>query len=137
MPVTESKVGAPSGTLTIGGTSFAAQATAVEVRPSRSTSGDAVPLLDGGELPADSTRADTLRISAVQDFTDPAGFQAYSWAHDGEAVAFVWAPNGATGPSFGGTVQVVALAVGGEVRKRLTVDAEWDCVGAVTMTPAA
>lgn len=130
MPTTESKL--DTGTLTIGGTQFAAQASAVKIVPARDTSGDSLPLLDGGELPADSVRSYTLQITAVQDFTDPAGFQRYSWTADGTAVAFTWTPNGHANDTFTGTVQVQALEVGGEVKKRLTVDAEWPCVGDVT-----
>ena len=129
MPATESKLN--TGTLTIGGTEFAAQASAVKIVPSRDSSGDPLPLLDGGELGADSTRSDVLQITAVQDFTDPAGFQRFSWTNDGVTVPFTWVPNGAAQDSFTGQVTVSALEVGGEVKRRLTVDAEWPCVGAV------
>jgi hypothetical protein len=134
MPVTESKL--RTGVLTIGGTDYAAQATSVQVRPAHDTTGDPLELLDGSVLPASTTRTDTLVITAVQDFTDPAGLLAYTWAHDLQAVPFTWSPRGATGESFTGTVEVRALPVGGEVNRRLTADAEWTCVGPVTWSPA-
>lgn len=132
---TESKL--DTGTLTIGGTEFAAQASAVKIVPSRESNGDPLPLLDGTTLAADSTRGDVLQITAVQDFTNPAGLQHYSWVHDGETVAFTWTPNGAANDTFTGSVSVKALEVGGEVRTRLSVDAEWACVGAVVWAVVA
>lgn len=134
MPPTETKL--RTGVLTIGGTDFAAQATAVRVNPAHNTQGDPLELLSGDVLPASTTRADTLAITAVQDFSNPAGFQSYSWAHDLEVVAFTWQPRGAGGETFTGQVEVRALPVGGDVNTRLTADAEWTCVGTVTWTPA-
>lgn len=126
MAVTESKI--KSGTLTIGGESFSCQPTNVRVVPKFDESGDVVETLCGDVLGADETESHTLNITAVQDFTDPAGLQRYSWEHSGQSVPFVWS-TGADGVSFAGTVKVRALEVGGDVNKRLTVDAEWPCVG--------
>lgn len=125
----ESKV--RTGTLTIGGQEFGAQASAVAVRPGHDTSGDPLDLLDGTTLPASTTRSNVLAITAVQDFSDPAGFSRFSWDNDLDTVAFTWRPRGAGGESFTGSVEVRALPVGGEVNTRLTADAEWTCVGPV------
>lgn len=133
MPVTESKI--KSGTLTVGGVAFSCQPTNVRVTPSHDESGDPLEVLCGDVLSPDTTRSDTLSITAVQDFTDAAGFQRFSWDNDGDAVPFVW-DTGSGGPTFTGTVKVRALEVGGDVNKRLTVDAEWPCVGPVTWAPA-
>lgn len=132
---TESKV--DTGLLTIGGQQFAAQASAVKIVPSVDSRGDALPMLDGSTLPADRTRSDTLQITAVQDFTDSTGFQRYAWQNDGQVVAFTWQPNGVANDTFTGDVEVRAIEVGGAIRTRLTVDAEWPCVGAVAWNVVA
>lgn len=115
--------------------SFASQATNVRITPSHDEDGDPVETLEGDVIGAEETRSDTLTIAAIQDFDDPAGFQSFSWDNDREAIPFTWKPN-ATGPTYAGTVKVRALEIGGDVNKRLTVDAEWPCVGTVTRTPA-
>lgn len=136
--ITESRI--KSGTLTFtvdaAPVEFSCQHSNVRVTPSSETDGDATEMLCGDILPPERTRTDTLNIASVQDFTDPSGFQSFSWEHDGEALPFTWEPLGATGPTFTGTVTVEALEVGGDVNKRLTVDAEWEGVGAFVWTPA-
>jgi len=129
-----------SGTLTLGtGTpkSFACQATNVRISPQHEETDDALETLCGDELPAAKKRTDVLGIVAVQDFSDPAGFVAFTWENDLASVPFTWAPN-ATGPTYAGTVEVLALEVGGDVGVRLTTEAEWNIVGpvVVTYTPA-
>jgi len=116
--------------------SFACQATNVRISPSHDEDGDPIETLCGDVIGADETRTDTLAITAIQDFDDPAGFQEWSWDHDREAVTFTWQPN-PEARTYSGTVKVRALEVGGDVNKRLTVDVEWPCVGAVERTPAA
>jgi hypothetical protein len=131
---TESKVN--NGSLTLGGTEFATQASNVRITPTYDEDGDALPMLDGGELTADVIRGNTLAITAVQDFTDAAGFVNYTWLNDLELVPFVWKPTGPTGPTYSGNVEVRAVEVGGDVKKRLTSDAEWTCSGPVNRTEA-
>lgn len=125
MPVTTSKL--KSGTLTIDGVAFATQATNVRIVPPEQPSGDDTSeVLSGDPLPAESSDASwKLAITAVQDFEDVAGFVNFTWVNEGEAVPFTWAPRGATGPSFAGTVTVWPVELGGDVAKRLTSDAEW------------
>ena len=135
MPITESKL--KSGVLTLDGTDFSCQPTNVRVTPSHSEDGDAVETLCGDELGADLNRSDVLAMTSIQDFTDTAGLQKFSWDNDGTTVPFSWQPQGASGPTFAGNVSVRALEVGGDVNKRLTVDVEWPCVGTPTWTPAA
>lgn len=143
MPITESKI--KSGLLTFdpdgagagAALDFSCQPTNVRITPNHDEDGDPIETLCGDSLGADETRTDTLAITAIQDFTDSAGFQRFSWEHDGEAMPFTWQPTGASGPTFAGSVKVRAVEVGGDVNKRLTVDVEWPCVGVVTWTPAA
>lgn len=140
--ITESKL--KSGVLTFdpdgagAGTplDFSCQPTNVRITPNHDEDGDPLETLCGDTLGADETRTDTLSITAVQDFTDAAGFQRFSWENDGTVMPFTWTPN-ADGPTFSGQVKVRAVEVGGDVNKRLTVDIEWPCIGTVTWTPAA
>lgn len=123
-PTVESK--AWKGSLTIGGTFFGHQASAVRIRPAHSSSGDPLYILCGNALSPDTVRTDTLVVNAVQDFDDPDGFVAYSWEHDGEDVEVVWRPNDVTGSvTYTGTVTIRAIEVGGDARTRLTTSAEW------------
>lgn len=127
MSVTESKH--RNGTLTLGGTSFACQATNVEVQPGYEESGDTLEVLCGDELTPEERRTNTLHIETVQDFEDAAGFQRYTWTNDLVTVAFVWAPQGAEGPSIAGTVKVKAVKVGGAVGPaRLFTEGDWKIV---------
>jgi hypothetical protein len=139
MTITESKL--KSGTLTFtiapaAAVSFACQATNVRITPDHNEDGDAVETLCGDKLTPDTTRADALNITAIQDFDDPDGFVAFSWANDLAEAVVSWKPN-ATSPTYGGTVQGRAVEVGGDVNKRITTDAEWPFQTAVTVTPAA
>lgn len=138
MPVTESKM--KNGTLTLGaapGTDFACQASNVKITPEYDEEGDRLEVLCGDVLDPTETRNDKLTIEAVQDFTDVAGFVNYTWLHDLEWVPFTWAPTGATGPSYSGTVKVKAVEVGGEANKRAMTTAEWRVDGKAIRTEAA
>lgn len=125
-----------NGTLTLGDDteSFSAECQATNVRlvPEYETE-DGVETLCGDREPDTLTETWTLEIEAIQDFTDPAGFQAWTWEHAGQVVPYSWKPN-ATGPTFSGTVQVYALAVGGEVGARLTESTSWPCLEKPTRT---
>ena len=134
MPITESKN--RNGTLTLGdpGTDFAVQTTAVTITPSYTDTGEPLETLSGDMTGTSKTRGNTLRVESIQDFTDPDGFVAFTWENDLQAVSFVWEPNGDTGPSYAGTVTVLACEVGGTVNQRLTTSVEWEVQGAVTVT---
>lgn len=135
MPVTESKI--KEGTLTLDGVDHSCQPTSVKITPGYEEEGDALETLCGDLLSPDTTRSDTLAITAVQDFTDVAGLVNFSWLNDLEHVPFVWAPRGAEGPTYSGTVEVRALEVGGDVGKRLSTEAEWKVDGkAIRAEPA-
>lgn len=132
--ITESKI--KNGSLTLGALEFGAQPTNVTITPTHDEDGDAVETLDGSQLTPDVTRGNTLKMTAIQDWEDVAGFVNYTWEHDLETVAFVWKPRGAAGPTYAGNVEVRAVEVGGDVNKRTTTDAEWTCEGPVARTEA-
>lgn len=125
MPVKVSKL--KDGTLTLDGTAFATQATNVRlVPPDQPKGNDVGEVLSGDPLPPESEDPWTLVMTAIQDFEDPAGFVNFTWVNQGESVPYTWAPSGATGPSFTGTVTIWPVELGGDVNKRLDVDAEWN-----------
>jgi len=126
MPITESRL--RLGTLTLGGTSFATQATNVRLVPSTEEDGDALEVLSGDEILPDDVTTWALAITAVQDFDDPAGFVNYAMQNAGDVVAFVWAPN-PPGVSYAGNVKVRPVEIGGDVNARLTTEAEWPIQG--------
>lgn len=136
--ITESKL--KDGKLTLGeGLALldaSCQPTNIRIVPGYEEDGDRVEVLCGDVLEPDTTRTNTLAINAIQDFTDPDGLVHYSWDHDLEKVPFVWYPRGEAEPGYGGTVEVRALEVGGDVNKRLTTETEWKIVGDVARLAA-
>jgi hypothetical protein len=133
MPITDSRV--REGVLTLDGTSFATQATNVRITPSHEEQGARIEVLDGSEILPALKRRNTLAIEAIQDFTDADGLIAFSWSTDTTEQTFSWTP-GPDAPTYSGSVQVLAIEVGGTVGERLTTTAEWEIVGDVTVTPA-
>lgn len=115
------------GTLTLGGTSFAKQATSVSLVPSTETDGEAIETLSGATITPGESYSWALNIGMIQDFTDATGLVEYLRAHAGEEVAWSWKPN-ATGPTYDddGTskVKIRPTTIGGDVATRLTSDVE-------------
>lgn len=122
MPVTDSRQ--KNGALTLDATSFQTQARNVTIVPPKPPDNPDM-VLSGDPLAPEKADAWTLKVTAVQDFTNPEGFSAYTWNHEGERVPFVWQPVGATGPTYAGTVTVWPVEHGGDVGPRLEADAEW------------
>lgn len=127
-----------NGVFTIDGEAFACQQTNVRIVPPEVGDDAIEEVLDGTPLEGeDSEKPWKLAFTSVQDFTNDEGLQTYSWEHESEVVAYSWAPRGAEGPTYSGTVKVSPLEVGGEINKRLSVEAEWILSGKPTRTPAA
>lgn len=127
-----------TGTLTLGAEVFAGQARSVKITPPKAAKASATEeVLDGTILAADTTDADpyTLTITAVQDFDNPTGLLKYLFDNEGTVVAFSWKPNSA-GPTFAGSITVVAGEIGGDVAVRLTSSIEMNCVAKPTWTLA-
>lgn len=135
MSITDSRL--KGGTLTLGATSFAKQMTSVALTPSTEEDGEPVETLDGSKITAEEVTSWTLDLGAIQDFDDASGFIAYTWTNAGDEVAFTWEPNSTTAPTYGGTVKIRPVAVGGDVSSRLTTTASFPLVGDPTTTPAA
>jgi hypothetical protein len=124
------------GTLTLGTApddeEFSMQLTVCAVEPSENvTEGDDLNLLDGTTLNGDDTATLSYVLSgtAVQDLLDN-GFTAYTWANKGDEVAFEFVPVTARVASVTGTVRLVPLKIGGDVKTRNTADFSFACTGA-------
>lgn len=115
----ELKLGVETGG--IGGVSFACQSTNIRITPTVGTEGEPVESLCGATLSADDTITYALTIGAIQDFDDPDGFQAYTWANKLTVVGFSWKPNEHS-PTYTGRCKIIPAEVGGDVARRLTTE---------------
>lgn len=129
MSITKSRV--KKGKLTFtppGGTptpvDFSCQPTNVTIATDYNESGDATEVLCGDVDVPEVSAVRTLKLSAIQDFDDPKGLQAFLLANEGNTVAFEWVPNADGGPTFAGTVQCRVGDIGGDVAASLTSDLE-------------
>jgi hypothetical protein len=126
MAVVDSRV--RKGSLTIGGEVFSCQPTNVNIAPDHSgTTEDPVEVLCGDTI-VDSggqTLTAELSITAIQDFTDAAGFVGYSWSNDGTEQDFTWQPTDQAADAWSGKLTVQAVIIGGDVSARLTSEATW------------
>lgn len=142
MTVTDSRVrrGKLTFTLTGGGSNepfeASCQPTTVTLTPKVGDS-SSVETLCGDSLDSDGLTTWSLTLTAIQDWTNKDGFVLWTLANDGKTATFSWKPNDdpATG-TFTGTVTVQALAIGGDVGKSLTSDADWPMTGPPVLTPA-
>lgn len=123
-----------AGTLTLDALPFASQATNVTLEPDTEEEGDQLEVLSGETIDPDETVTWTLEVEAVQDFDDAAGFINFCKDNAGEIVPFTWAPSGATGVTYSGSIKVRPVRIGGDVNKRLTTPASFPVVGALTDT---
>jgi hypothetical protein len=108
---------------------FSCQPTAVRVVPGAETgTAESIEVLCGDTASdaAGATRTATLEVTAIQDFENPQGLQAYAWSHDGLARKFQWAPTADAQDLWEGTVLVRAIPVGGTVAERLSESVTWD-----------
>lgn len=131
MPIQSYKLG--PGTLTLGETplDISCQITAGRVVPAENVATtEAVPVLCGEELPAedDVTYTYTLEATLFQDLA-AAGVIDWSWTNKGTPQPFTFVPTSVQARQVTGTVRVVPIAIGGEVKTRPTSDIAWACVG--------
>lgn len=135
MTVVDSRVKA--GSLTLDGTSYSCQPTNVTIAPDHEgDEEDSVEVLCGDVLAGSSSQVLTanLTFTSIQDFTSADGLAAFSWANDGAEVPFTWNPGSDPLDEWNGKVIVEALTVGGDVKVRLTADAEWKITSLTTPT---
>ena len=126
-----------NGIFTIDGEAFACQQTNVRIIPPEVGDDAIEEVLDGTPLESeDADKPWKLGFTSVQDFTNDEGLQVFSWDREGEVVPYTWQPIGVAGPSYAGTVKVSPLETGGEINKRLSVEAEWILSGKPARTAA-
>lgn len=138
MPITDSRV--KEGSLSFaddatgtGEVTFSCQPTSVMISTEYNESGETVQVLCGDETAPDTTADRTLKITAIQDFTDPAGLMVYLRDNELEQKYFTWQAN-AEAEVATGIVQCRVGDWGGEVGKRITTELELPIVGPVTWT---
>jgi hypothetical protein len=139
MPTIDSRQG--PGTLTIGTTApdmieVAAQASSVELTPTINSS-DGTPTLETPEPAPDTSVAWNLKVSAIQDFEDPAGFVNFLMDHALAELPFTWEPITGAAPTYSGSLQIVPIAIGGDVAVQTVTDVELPLVGQPTRDDAA
>lgn len=114
---------------------FSCQANNVTITSSYSEDGDPLEMLCGVTLPAATTVQKALKVTAVQDFDDPAGFMRYLRGHELETIEFEWQANPAA-EIASGTLQARLGDWGGDVGKRLTTELELPIVSLAWADPA-
>lgn len=97
---------------------------------------DAIDMLCGEVLAAedDVTHTATLAGNVLQDI-DAAGVVAYSWTNKGVSVAFEFIPNTVSARKVTGTVRVVPITLGGDVKTRPRSDISWTIIGTPVLAP--
>jgi hypothetical protein len=142
VPVITSKL--KNGSLTLGGgtgqgaptqITASCQTTAVKLVPDYDVE-QGVETLCGDREPDATVERWELQLTAIQDWSDPAGLTEWLFTNAGKVVPYEWKPTGATGPTYAGTCQVFASEIGGEVGARLTADLTFPCMEKPTITPA-
>lgn len=134
MPVNTYTMG--PGELTLGATQECqSQVRACELRVTENvTTTEAVPVLSGEELPAESDA--TFSYVLVTDFQGDLGAADsvidYSWANAGELTPFVFTPNTVVGRSVTGSLWMVPLNIGGTAKAKPNTEVTWRVEG----TPA-
>lgn len=125
MTVTDSRLKSGSLSLSVGHDTVlvSCQAKNVYVDPDQDGGDDRIEVLCGDVLGGSATAKDVLHIENIQDFTDPAGVQAFLWRNRGRAATFSWAPDKTTA-AWTGKVTVIAPQVGGDVNKQLDYSIE-------------
>lgn len=126
-------------TLGVGATSYASQVRACEVRVTENvTSTDAVPMLSGEEMGAESeaTYSYVLVVDFQGDLDNPAGVVDYSWDNAGQLVPFSFEPNTALGRTVDGELTVVPLNIGGTAKAKPNTEVTWRIDGTPTLGPA-
>jgi len=90
-------------------------------------------VLSGEELAAQESASLSYKLAGtvVQDI-DAAGFTAYTWDNAGEEQPFAFVPNTAEDREVTGTVRLVPLTIGGDVKLRNTADFSFSIIGTPT-----
>ena len=139
MAVETHKLGPGSLTLGSGAAQFAQQLRQFEVTPTENvTTEDDIEVLSGETVTGEDTVTHEATVSGkiLQDL-GAAGFVAYTWENNGQVVPFTFKPKTGLSAAVTGTVRILAVKIGGEVKTRMESDFSWSCTGFPTFTPHA
>lgn len=127
-------LGPGSLTFTVDGAEadFACQVTTIKITTD-SDSDDPIPVLCGQSVAGDSTDTFALEANFLQDY-DKDGCIDWSWLNMNKEVPFTFVPNSARQLEVSGVVQVKAMEIGGDVKKKNTSEVEWPIIGTPTLT---
>jgi hypothetical protein len=136
MPGKATKLG--PGTLIIGETTttldLSCQLSAAKVEWDKDKE-DNTEVLCGDSIAGGVTYTAKLTGTVLLDLS-ATGMVSFTWTHKGEEHAFVFIPNDVEAQQVSGVLTVDPLDVGGdEVKKNMSVDFEWDCVGEPVFEP--
>jgi hypothetical protein len=96
---------------------------------------DNTEVLCGDSIAGGVTYTAKLTGTVLLDLS-PTGMVSFTWDHKGEELAFTFVPNDVEAQQVTGVLTVDPLDVGGdEVKKNMSVDFEWDCVGEPVFEP--
>jgi hypothetical protein len=132
MTILSYKLGPGTLTLGTGPLDASAQVTAIRVVPEESVeTAEAVDVLSGEQLAEEETASYKYKLTAtfLQDTLAAAGLVAYTWDNAGASVPFKFAPNTPLDRQITGTLRVVPLEIGGDVKKRNTSDWSVSIIG--------
>lgn len=120
------------GTFTIGSdldlTSFSGQVTSLRLVPNVDV-GEALHVLDGGEVSGDRTESWAVSGTMLQDFGASESKTEWLFDNRGTDFPFSYSPNSARGKQITGTLTVEAIEIGGDVKTKPTSDFEFKLVG--------
>jgi len=127
------------GSLNIGTTAsareFGAQLTKCALTPDTSFEDD-IPVLDGTTQRGDATTKWELSGTLLQDY-DLDSLEDFCFTNKLKDLPFVFTPAKAGKRTYKGTVTIVPIAVGGDVKTRNTSDFTFQCVGEPTQGTVA
>jgi hypothetical protein len=90
---------------------------------------DDTPVLCGEDVAGGVNYTAKLTGTVLLDLAT-GGMVDFTWTNKGQQFSFVFVPNAAEAMQVSGVLTVDPLDVGGdEVKKNMSVDFEWDCVG--------
>jgi len=136
MPGKATKLG--PGTLIIGETTstldLSCQLSAAKVEWDKDKE-DNTEVLCGDSIAGGVTYSAKLTGTVLLDLS-PTGMVDFTWTNKGSEFSFVFIPNTTEAQQVSGVLTVDPLDVGGdEVKKNMSVDFEWDCVGEPVFEP--
>lgn len=132
MTIQSYKLGPGSLTIGSGPLDTSAQATAVTVEWEENVeSTDTISVLSGEELTTedDVTYRAKLTATFLQDELGASGLVAYTWSNKGTEQPFTFVPNSSLDRQVTGTLRVVPLNIGGDVKARNSSDVTFSIIG--------